>query len=97
MVNYGENTERSFSSCPLLIGKTIFLFGGDKERNQISEVYPWKNSITKRIGTLPFEFNYGRCTQHNGIAYLCFSDSDMNLCQKTLDLVILGGHIFRTR
>ena len=84
MVIYGENTEIHFSSCPLLIGKTILLFGGLKERYQISEIYPWKNSITKRIGTLPFEFYYGRCTHHNGIAYLCFPDSDRNLCQKTL-------------
>jgi len=84
MVNYGENTERSFYSCPLLIGKTILLLGGGKERFQISEVYPFKNSIIKRIGTLPFEFDSGRCTQHNGIAYLCFPNSDQNLCQKTL-------------
>ena len=83
MVNYGENTE-IFNSCPLLIGETILLLGGDKERFQISELYPWKKSITKRIGTLPFDFNYGRCTQHNGIAYLCFPYSDRNLCQKTL-------------
>jgi len=85
MVNYGENSEIDFYSCPLLIGKTILLLGGDKERyKRISEVHPWKNSITKRIGTLPFEFNEGRCTEHNGIAYLCFPLSDRNLCQKTL-------------
>ena len=86
MVTYGENTEISIISCPLLIGKTILLLGGDKEWYQISEVYPWKNSITKRIGTLPFSFSNGRCIQHNGIAYLCFPGPDPNLGQKTLVL-----------
>jgi len=49
MVNYGENTEILFSSCALLIRKTILLLGGFNEQYQISEVYPWKNTMTKRI------------------------------------------------
>ena len=89
IVNYAENTgEYVYPICPctLLIGQTILLLGGDKEQYQITEVYPWKNAISKRIGTLPFEFESGRCTQHNGIAYLCFPNSDRNFCQKTLVL-----------
>jgi len=80
MVSYARYAHINLFSCILLIGKTTLVLGGPQ---QITEVYPWKNLITKRIGTLPFEFDNGRCTQHNGIAYLCFPDSDLNLCQKT--------------
>ena len=45
------------------------LFGGETEQRQISVVY--RNGV-KRISTLPFDFEYGRCKFNNGTVFLCF-------------------------
>ena len=63
--------------CPLIIGSTLFVFGGEVESNQISQIYPWG---IHRIGTLPFDFIGGRCHHFNDVVYLCFHDCMCNNC-----------------
>ena len=63
-----------FSSCHLLIGSTIFLFGGFDKPRQIIEIYPWGSSLSRRILTLPFDVDGGTCTYHTGVVYLCFNE-----------------------
>jgi len=66
-------------SCSVLIGDTMTIFGGEKERNQISVVYP--NGI-QRIGTLPFQFNRGRCNYSDKTIYLCYPYTEQKLCRQ---------------
>ena len=54
--NYGNHATLDHSSCNLLIGSTMFVFGDYYEPRQIVEVYPWGSSISRRILTLPFFF-----------------------------------------
>ena len=79
----GERTETGFSVCPLLIGNSMLLFGGSNkgERRQISEVYSWEKSITRRIRSLPFDFEFGKCIYNNGIVYLCYDYFGSKLCR----------------
>ena len=62
----------------------MLLFGGNTykgEPRQISEVYSWEKSITRRIISLPFDFRYGKCIYNNGIVYLCFDNYEKKLCR----------------
>ena len=80
--NFGDNTGiLRRSACPLLIESTMLLFGGKTEPRQVTEVYPWGASITRRIFTLPFDFVEGSCAYHQGIVYLCFDWYDVRLCR----------------
>ena len=53
------------------------IFGGKKEKNQISIVYV---KGVQRIGTLPFQFYGGRCNYSNKTIHLCYPQSAQNLC-----------------
>jgi len=59
----------------------MFLFGGLNKLRQITEVYPWGSSITRRILTLQFDFLLGTCTHHTGVVYLCFNSGEERLCR----------------
>ena len=81
--NYGKSTQiESIRACPLVIESKIFLFGGDPEKNQITEIYPWRLSVSRRILHLPFDFALGSCAYHNGVVYLCFDLSKHSLCRR---------------
>jgi len=81
-IDFGERTDINYVSVSILrIQNTILLFGGSSQKRQISEVHPWKNGLTRRIGTLPFDFNRGRCISHNSIIYLCFDSAETDLCR----------------
>ena len=67
-------------ACPLIINRTMTLFGGQNEETQISIVYP---TGIQRIGSLPFELINGRCTYSNGIVFLCYSFTDHSQCYST--------------
>ena len=81
--NYGKSTQiDTIRACPLVIESKIFLFGGNPEKNQITEVYPGRSSVSRRILNLPFDFYAGSCTYHNGVVYLCFDDDEYSLCRR---------------
>jgi len=59
----------------------MLLFGGWGEERQISEVYFWEKSATRRIRSLPFDFVNGKCIYNNGTVYLCFDNNEQKLCR----------------
>ena len=71
--------------CPLLIGDTVVLFGGRDEPTQIAQLYPWG---LRRVGTLPFKFQPGRCLSWNNAIYLCFGHLFGSTCYKRLKFCI---------
>ena len=65
-----ENTEVHFS-CSLMWNGQMYVFGGYREKNQISLV---TNCSLKRIASLSFDHSDGTCTVFGGaIIYLCFN------------------------
>ena len=77
----GEGTEIDIAVCPLLIGNSMLLFGGSKKPRQISELYSWEKTITRRIRSLPFDFENGKCIYNNATVYLCFDFHQKKLCR----------------
>ena len=49
------------AQCPVLVGNNMLIFGGFEEPRQILEIYSWGSSITRRIGSLLFDFYWGTC------------------------------------
>ena len=80
--DYRDGTDNSGYSCPLIVNGTIILFGGTEfgsaQPRQVSVISPFS---VKRINTLPFDFNLGRCHFNNGKVFLCFDMYGKNLCQ----------------
>ena len=74
---YQRGTYNDRFTCPMNVNGTVILLGGLDERKQISVVYPFG---VKRINTLPFDFQDGRCL-HSGLAYLCFSYLEGRQCR----------------
>ena len=64
--------EGNFYGCPLLVGNTMLMFGGGFDQRQIAEIYSWGSSITRRIGSLLFQFKRGTCLYNNEMFYFCF-------------------------
>ena len=74
---YEENTE-AYGSCGLTFQNQFYMFGGNSKRTQISQIV---NCELKRIGQLPFTFEYGACTNvANQKFYLCFDWNDYRQC-----------------
>ena len=74
----GENTE-VYESCSMNFKNQHFVFGGDSERKQISQIIGC--SLT-RVGTLSFDHNRGACTNvANNKVYLCFGSGDYKKCR----------------
>jgi len=68
----------------------MLLFGGDYqygEPRQISEVFSWKKSTTRRVRSLPFDFSGGKCIYNNRTVYLCFDMNKQKLCRYRYDAV----------
>jgi len=87
ILTFGDNTELNSNSCIIVIGRTILIFGGMNQDQQVTELFPSAGSISKRIWTLPFEFVSGRCTHHEDVIYLCFSRNAKSVCQVRLDSI----------
>jgi len=56
------------------------VFGGQNEKTQISVVY---QAGIQRIGSLPFEFENGRCTYSNGTVFLGYAFYEKSQCYST--------------
>ena len=65
-------SEGDFNGCPLLVGNTMLMFGGGNDQRQIAEIYSWGSFITRRIGSLLFQFRRGTCLYNNEMLYFCF-------------------------
>ena len=76
----GDDTE-VYHSCSITWRSQFFLFGGEKEKTQISTITGCK---LDRIGTLSFELDFGGCANINDeTIYLCFSitEGDSRKCR----------------
>ena len=68
---YGSETE-VHGSCSIIWQGAMYIFGGYTYRRQISVVDQCR--LTK-IGTLPFNMNFGACAQRNNQdVFICFED-----------------------
>ena len=71
----GENAHVSYS-CSITFKNEHFVFGGNAERKQISQIVGCE---LKRVGSLTFDHFYGACTNvANNLIYLCFNVSPEN-------------------
>ena len=69
MFLYKEKTE-TYHSCSLTWQGKLYVFGGDKEKRQISVL----NGCTlERISYLNSDHYWGACTNMNDQIYLCFN------------------------
>ena len=75
--DHKEGTSNDGTSCHLVVNGTIIIFGGSLKR-QISIIYPFG---IKRISTLPFDFEGGRCNINKGTITLCFDFAKPSLCR----------------
>ena len=65
--SFGEDTE-VYRSCSLQINNTIYVYGGDKLKRQISQVI---GCGLKPIDSLNFDFAMGSCAEEQGVILLC--------------------------
>ena len=76
---FGTGTEVEYS-CSITWKGAFYIFGGRKEKTQISMVDKCKLT---RVGTLPFELQLGACTNVNDREfYLCFDKNNPHKCYK---------------
>ena len=73
-----SGVDNDYGTCSIVLNGNAILFGAKSEPRQISVVY--RNGI-KRINTLPFDFEAGRCHLNNGILFLCFDRREHKLCR----------------
>ena len=78
-MEYGNGAYNDGATCPLLVNGTVILFGGQKEKRQVSVVFPFG---VKRINTLTFDFVNGRCYFNNGVVFLGFSYAEKDQSRK---------------
>ena len=78
----GENTEVEFS-CSVTFHNRFYVFGGDRQSRQISEV---TECGLKRIGTLHFDHVSGTCSNvDDREIYLCFDSRHLRQCRSGVD------------
>ena len=80
----GQDTE-VFYSCSLTWRGQFFIFGGDKEKSQISTI---NGCRLERVGSLAFDQTYGGCANVNDQSiYLCFNSApaDYKQCRVAND------------
>ena len=65
-------------SCILNVGVSTFLLGGKQMAKQVSQI---TRDGVFRIGTLPVDFQSGRCSYKNDLIYICFAVNDIKLCR----------------
>lgn len=73
-----------YHSCAVTWRNQQFIFGGYNEPNQIAKL---ESCRLTRIGTLPFDHNYGGCASvADNFVYLCFNDNaaDIKMCRVAL-------------
>ena len=68
MTVYGEETE-VHGSCSVTYQNRFYMFGGKKQKRQISEVTECE---VKRIGSLDFDHSEGACSDNDHEIFLCF-------------------------
>ena len=78
--HHGHDTYIDYGSCVTIVGNHAIVFGGNVEKSQVSVIYP---GGVKRIQSLPFQLQNGRCHHDDGTIYLCLP----NKCYKTYDLM----------
>ena len=78
----GSDTQ-VFYSCSITFKGKFYVFGGVNEKKQISVI---DDCMLKRVGSLPFEFDLGACTNVNDFEfYLCFDYNNIKTCRKSSD------------
>ena len=81
-MSVGENTE-VFNSCSVTYRNRFYVFGGDRQKRQISEVAQCE---LRRIGTLDFIHYYGACNNFGDREiYLCFGVWATKQCRSAVD------------
>ena len=76
-LEFGDGTE-AWESCSIVWQGEMFLYGGWKNRNQISKL---SNCKVERLGDLPFRHRRGGCAvTETGQVYLCFHYHSDKLC-----------------
>ena len=79
---YGPQTE-VYYSCSIVWHGQLYLFGGDREKNQISTL---NGCFLERVGSLSFHHYQGACTTvHDQTIFLCFNNEsgDYKKCRKS--------------
>ena len=76
MAHSHDANAEAYRACALTWHNSFFVFGGDRNRRQISQVVDEKLKI---IGTLGFEFHKGACyVMGSDTIWLCFNYNDSN-------------------
>ena len=78
-----SDTEASYQSCPVSWQNKMLIFGGSKEKRQISRIDDFHLT---RIGTLAFDHWFGGCTIMNDeLIFLCFDKNGAKICHFATD------------
>ena len=76
-----DNTTEAHQSCSLSWKNQLFIFGGNKERRQISRLTGHK---LERVGDLTFPLYEGACSvMANQFIFLCFHYHDSKKCRRS--------------
>ena len=76
--SFGTDTE-VYRSCSLTWENNFYIYGGYKNRRQISQVIGNKLFI---VGELDFYFSFGSCDVMGRDIFLCFSENEMKRCRR---------------
>ena len=74
-----DNTEVS-GSCSVIWQNELFVFGGERQRRQISRLSGQK---LERFGDLGFDLLAGACDVMANNLFLCFSKEDARRCRRS--------------
>ena len=80
-----DDTTEAFYSCSINWKNQLFIFGGNKERQQISRLTGHK---LEQVGSLDFDHRAGACSvMANKLIYLCFNldSNDSKRCRRSTD------------
>ena len=72
----------TFASCSVIFNNQFFIYGGSNSdtKRQISHV---TNCHLQRIGSLPFDLDYGTCTTNQNYVIWCFDYDATKSCWKS--------------
>ena len=78
-----ESNSEASVSCSLTWNNEMYIFGGERNKRQISKLARYNLQV---IGSLPFDFLLGGCTNMAGRKlFLCFDSNDDKRCHWSTD------------